>query len=469
MSARCSLTTVAIASLLTAGCAVGPDYRRPEPRVAAAWMEPVALGEVDTAWWRAFGDAGLDALIDRAIASAPDVREARARLAEARANRDAARGGRLPIAQAGGSATRNRLSENGQIPIGNIPAFSRDFSLFDIGFDAAWEIDLWGGQRRRAEAAAARADAALWGRRDAMLMLVAEVARSYVDLRAAQADLAVAEEGLAAQTELARLVGLRFAAGEAARGDADRADAQRAGAEAARDRMAAQASAAAYRIAALLGVPPEDIVPGLRAAGPIPAPPATIVSGVRSDLLERRPDVRQAERALAAATADIGAAKADLFPRFSLMGGIGQQARDTGDLTSGTSTRFSVGPSFSWPIFAGGRIRAQARAAGARADGAAARYDKAVAGALADSESAANRFANATSAATAARAALARESSAFDLAHLRADRGEDDRIALMRARIALAAARQDDHDAARARAEAAIALYKALGGGWRDQ
>ena len=449
-----------------AGCTVGPDYERPETAVSETWLEPAVPGAVDAEWWRRFGDPQLAALVERAIASSPDLREAEARLAEARANRDAARGGRSPQVQATGSATENVLSENGQLPIANIPGFDREFSLYDLGFDASWELDFWGRTRRQVEAAEARADAALWGQRDALVSLVAELARNYVELRGAQADLGAAEERVTAQAELARLTKLRFDAGEASRIEAEQAESQRAAAAGARDGLATEATAAAYRIAVLLGDPPEEVVPALREHAPIPEPPATIVSGVRSELLERRPDVRRAERELAAATAEIGVATADLFPRFSLMGSLGLQARDPGDLLSEGSGRLSAGPSFSWPIFSGGRIRAQIRATDARAEAAAARYDKAVIGALAESESAANRFASASSAATEASAALERETAAYRLAQLRVSRGEDDRLALMRARLRVLEAQTRQRDAAEARATAAIALYKALGGGW---
>lgn len=452
--------------LTAAGCTVGPDYERPRTSIAENWLEPAAPGAVDAEWWRRFGDPQLSALVEQAIASNPDLREAEARLAEARANRDAAWGGRAPQVRAAGSVTENVLSENGQLPVANIPGFSREFSLFDLGFDAGWELDFWGRNRRQVEAAEARADAAQWSRRDALVSLVAELARNYVELRGEQAQLAAAEERLEAKTVLARLVALRFDAGEASRIEAEHAESQRATAAAARDGLSARAAVAAYRIAVLVGDPPENVVPGLRASAPIPDPPATIVSGVRSDLLERRPDIRRAERELAAATADIGVATSDLFPRFSLLGGLGLQARDPGDLLSPDSARLSIGPSFSWPIFSGGRIRAQIRAADARAEAAAARYEKVVIGALAESESAANRFANASSAAAEARDALERELSAYRLAELRFGRGEDDRLALMQARLRMLEAQDLDRDAAEARATAAIALYKALAGGW---
>ncbi|UIJ44522.1 efflux transporter outer membrane subunit [Sphingomonas cannabina] len=451
---------------LLAGCTVGPDYHRPETKAASQWVEPGTPGAVDLTWWRRFNDAELTALVERALKSSPDLAEASARLAEARANRDATAGGRLPTVQATGSATENVLSENGQIPIGQIPVFTRDFPLFDLGFDASWELDFWGRRTRQVEAATARMQAAEASRQDVMLTLIAEVARAYYDLRSAQADIATGEAAASADAETARLTALRYRAGESSKIDADRAEAQARVSAGAVTQARASAAAATYRIATLVGVPPEEVAPELKAAAPLPVAPDEILVGVRSELLERRPDVRSAERELAAATADIGVATADLFPRFSLMGSVGQQARSVGDLFSGDSTRLQVGPSFSWPIFSGGTIRAQIRAADARAQGAAARYEKAVVGALSDSEGAINRFLNARAALAEAEASLARERTAFALAEQRTTRGEDDRLALMRAQSSLTAAERRRDSAAAAKGQAAIALFKSLGGGW---
>ncbi|WCM27717.1 efflux transporter outer membrane subunit [Sphingomonas sp. QA11] len=457
---------VLLAGAALAGCTVGPDYKRPSVPSAAGWTEPGTPGAVDLAWWDRFGDAQLSALVARAIGNSPDLAEAEARLAEARANRRAVAGTRLPSVTATGSATENVLSRNGQLPIGEIPGFQREFRLFDGGFDASWEIDLWGRHVRQGEAAAAREEAALFARRDVMLSLIAEVARNYLDLRTAQANAATARATADADADLARLTRLRFGAGEASRLDAEIAEgAARASAAAVPD-AEASVTAAAYRIATLAGSTPEEVGATLRTPAPLPISPDEILVGVRSELLERRPDVRQAERELAAATADIGVATADLFPRFSLLGGIGQQARNPGDLFSADSMRLQVGPSVSWPIFSGGAIRAQIRAADARGRGAAARYEKAVLGALSDSETAINRFLKARIGAQEAGAALVRERAAFALSERRAASGEDDRLALARARKALLLAEQRDSDASSRKAQAAVALFKALGGGW---
>ncbi|WP_148276458.1 efflux transporter outer membrane subunit [Sphingobium sp. SYK-6] len=453
--------------LMLAGCVMGPDYRAPAPRIADQWAGAAGAGPVTAApWWRDLHDPMLDALIEEMLADNPDLRVAQARLAEARANRDAVRGGRLP--QVNGSASANQvvLSENGQMPVGQIPGFARDFGLFDLGFDASWEIDLWGRQARENQAAQARAQAAALSVEGTRLQLVAELARAYVDLRLAQSDLATARATLAARTALADLIALRAAHGEAGAIDANRIQGE---ADAARASLAgAQAAmrAAALRVAVLAGKPPAELLARLEAPGAIPAPPGAIAAGLPSELLRRRPDILSAERELAAATADIGVAKADLFPRLSLGLALGQQARSVADLADEGSTRLQAGPSLLWPIFNGGRARAMVRAADARAQAAAARYDAAVIGALADSEAAINRFDRSLVALTAARSAAARERAAHALAMRRVAAGEDDRLTQARAELALVAAERAQAAAQAEATEAAIALHKALGGGW---
>jgi NodT family efflux transporter outer membrane factor (OMF) lipoprotein len=455
-------------ALLAAGCTtVGPDYAPPALQVSGAWLEPADARPIDPAWWNAFSDRELVRLIERALADSPDLAEATARLHEARANRDAVLGRGAPQGELAASATENRLSENGQLPIGNIPGFDPEFSLFDLGFDASWEFDLWGRRVREAEGAAARVEAAEADLQQTLVVLTGEIARSYMDLRGAQAEARAAQRQVIARGELAALAELRYAAGETSRIDFDRAGAEANTALEAQARAEAQAAAAAYRLASLLGEPPEAVVPALLQASAVPRAPGTILTGLHSELLRRRPDVRRAERELAAAIADIGVATADLFPRFSLLGGIGVQSRAAGDLPEADSVRFSLGPSFAWPIFSGGQLRARIRAADARAEAAAARYERAATDALADSEGAINRYLAAQRAERAAATALAAQRSALALAERRFAAGEDDRLALERARLeAIEAERRADIAAADA-ARAAVAAYKALGGAWQ--
>lgn len=451
---------------LLAGCTVGPDYKRPVVAgTTEPWLAATAPGEVDPAWWTELHDPVLDGLVADAIAHNLDIAEADARLREARASSDAARGRALPQLNASGAVTEQQISTNGQFPVNRIPGFTPRYWLFDAGFDASWELDLWGGTARSVQAANARAQAAALRAADTRLRIVAEVVRSYVHLRNAQALAALLGQEADLRADIARLTDLRFKGGESSRSDAAAARQRADAARAQLPQTDASAHAAAFSLALLTGRPPEALASLATAAAPLPAPPEILAAGVRSELLQRRPDIRAAEADLIAAIGDVGVETANLYPRFSLVGNVGRQARNAGDLADSASTRFSIGPSFSWPIFSFGRIRAQIRAADARADAAAAVYEKSVLGALSDSETAANRFATALAASADRQKALASAATAADLADLRFRRGEDDRLQMLEARSAKLRADQAVL-AARADALAAyVAFAKALGGG----
>lgn len=457
----------ALAAFCLAGCTtVGPDYMRPEVTVGEAWIGQVSSEAVDGAWWRSFNDPLLTELVDATIAGNKDLEEAGARLREARANRDAVVGRELPQASVSASATENRLSENGLLPVGKVPGLGRNLSIYDMGFDASWEIDLWGSTRRAIESAEARVEVAEEGRRAVVMQAIAEVVRSYVDLRTAQALKASAAVDARAQSDIARLIADRLRVGLASRVELVRAETLARGTAAAIPAYDSDAAAAAFRIALLVGQPPEVLHARLRDPGLLPAVDAEIAVGLRSDLLRRRPDIRQAERDLAASTAEVGVATAELFPRFSLLGGIGLEAQTLGDLFSGNSFRFQVGPSLHWPIFSGGRIRAQIRAADARADAATARYERAVLSALADSETTINRYAAAGFVQEERQAAHAAAAEAVELMRRRYAAGEEDLTALLQAQVAYTAADRMLIQARAARLQQLAALYKALGGGW---
>ncbi|OJW69964.1 MAG: hypothetical protein BGO57_11345 [Sphingomonadales bacterium 63-6] len=456
--------------LALAACKVGPDYQRPHSAMADDWLEPASTAPVSADWWRQFGDPQLTALVERALASSPDIRQAKARIAEARAMREAAQGGQMPLVTMTRDTSFNRISENGQFPVSKIPGFDPEFPLIDSGFDASWEVDTWGRASREVERARAMEQVAEWARRDAVVSLTAEVARTYVDFRLAQEQLATARTEQDAAAKLAELADMRARAGEGSRLEAEQATAQREASSAALAQAEADVAAAAYRLAALVGTPPEQLVPDLLASsGPVPTAPDSIASGIRSDLLERRPDIRRAEMELAAATAGIGVAKADLYPRFTLQGSIGLQAQSLDDLVTGESLRYLAGGFFRWPLFNFGRVRAQIRAADAKADGAAASYEAAIVKALSESEGAANRFAASARSGTNAASSLEREDRAFTLARLLFDKGETNRLQLEQARLRLAQSQRQDAQARAGKAGAAIALYKALGGAWQGE
>lgn len=448
-------------------CTVGPDFERPAVAgVDGGWTVSESQEQVVAEPWRALGDPVLTDLVEAAIAANLDIRQADARLREARAGMDAAAGGRLPQLRAGASAARQQLSENGQLPIGQIPGVDRQFSLFDAGFDASWEIDLWGGVRRAVEAAGARSRAAEAMAREARLRIVAEVERGYAELRGAQAEETTLRSDAEAYRRIAALMRQSYEAGEIARSDDADAMAASDRAEAALPGVRARIRAAIFGLALLTGRPPEAWLERLSTPAPVPAPPERVGVGLRSDLLRSRPDIIAAEAQLAAATADVGVETARLFPQFSLVGGIGQQGRSVSDLGSGGSTMFQIGPSLSWPIFSGGRIRAQIRAAKARADGAAAVYEQAVLGALADSETALNRYNAASDAARLLGRARTQSAVAMELARQRYSAGEDSLLQMAQAIVRDNAAERAAAQARTQALQAHAALVKALGGGW---
>ncbi len=458
------------APILLAACTVGPDYHRPAtPGEAGAWVSRTGTGDVDLVPWAGLGDPILSDLITRAVAANLDIAEAQAKLREARAQRGVTRAQGLPSASLSGSAEQIRTSLNGQFPAKNIPFYDRNFSLFDAGFDVSWEIDLWGGQRRALQSADRQIDATRARVGDVRLQTVAEVVRTYAQLRGAQASLANVRANAKSAGDTARIVGERFRAGEAARFDDSRAEEQARTAAADIPGLEADVRAAAFKLGLLTGRAPEDVAALIEPAAPLPAPPANVAVGARADVLRRRPDIRAAEADLAAATANIGVETASLYPRLSLSGSFSQQARQTGDLFSGSSFGFAVGPRLSWAIFDAGKVRAQIRAADARADQAAARYTRVILAALADSETAINRYAAARTTAREREAARAASQTSLDLARQRYRAGEDDLLALLQAQSAYSSADRAALQASELALEAFATLLKALGGGWQIQ
>lgn len=454
--------------LLAAACTVGPDFHRPvTPGESAAWVAPADTAQADLSPWSKLGDPVLDDLIDKAMAGNLDVAEAEGRLREARAQSGVTRARTLPNATLSGSAQQVETSLNGQFPAKNIPFYQRDFSLFDAGFDASWEIDLWGGQRRAIEAATRQIEAARARAVDVRLQVVAELVRTYAQLRGTQASLGNVRADAQTAAETARIARLRYKAGEAARFDDSRAEEQARTTAAAIPGFEADIRAAAFRLGLLTGRAPEAMTGLIETPAALPALPANVAVGMRADMLRRRPDVRAAEADLAAATAQIGAETANLYPRLSLSGSFSQQARSVGDLALGDSFGFVIGPRLSWAIFDAGKVRAQIGVANARTDQATARFTKAVLGALADSETAINRYAAATATATQRDAARNAARISLDLARQRYEAGEDDLLALLQAQTAYSGADRAAVQAREVAFEAYATLVKALGGGWQ--
>lgn len=460
----------ALAALaLLAGCrAVGPDYRRPELPAPSAWSE---TGRAEAAgvrtvagpvvpWWQELRDPTLTDLVARAVAGNRDLAVARERVIEARMARVIAEGARVPSLDLAADALRRRTGASSGGGAGSTSAIP------SLGFDLAWELDLFGGKRRAVEAADADADAAAREADAVLVALLGELGAAYVAVRGAQQLEVVLQASAQLERETEALVKTRRDSGLSSGLDVARSTLQRATTEAAIPVAQAAAGTAVHRLELLCGLTPGTLTAELAAAGPIPAPPAEVATGVPSDLLRRRPDVAAAERRLAAETARVGVAVADLYPSFSLGLAAALEGGNLSSLVDPRGAAVAFGPSLRWPIFRGGALRAQVVAQEARVRQAANAYEQAFLTALSEVEDAlvgwrreSERIATLREAAAAARDAsrLARSQfesgnvSFFDV--LDADRLLED--ALLR-----------EVQSQASLALNVVRLYKALGGGW---
>ena len=345
-----------LALVLLAGCAVGPDYERPKTPSPAAWGEQVDASTVDLqAWWTLFHDDALDGLVGRALQSNLDLRIAAGRVHEARAQLGVVLGNLYPEVDLGGSYSKSRLSPNGQ----PFPLTSLYQSHYSAGFDASWEIDLFGSIQRGYEAATADFESWIENRRAVLVVLLGDVARNYVSLRGNQLLIDVLRRNVVSAKDTEEITKARLLAGVATSLDVARAQALRASAESSFPPVEVEIKQAVHRLSVLLGTAPETLVLELGPSKPIPSAPPRVVVGLPSELLLRRPDVRQAERKLAEATAAIGVATAELYPKISLTGAFGLDSLGSADFLKWQSRAWSLGPSIRWPIFSGGRLRAQ--------------------------------------------------------------------------------------------------------------
>lgn len=463
-----------VSALLLGGCTVGPVYRRPDAALPGAWSQSLAAplqpqpAEVER-WWSRFDDPLLGSLVERAIAANPDLRLAEARVREARALRAVAASALWPAVEVSGSYSRVRNSENA-LPqpglAGALPGLELEHDLFRTGFDAAWEIDIFGRARRGVEAAEAQAEAAVEDRRAVVVTLLGEVAANYVEHRALQRRLEVTRANLEAQRETLELTRVRFEAGLAAGLDVSRAEAQVSATAAQIPALETAIKQTAHRLERLLGLHPGALAAELSSPAPIPRLPAEVMVGIPSELLRRRPDIRGAERRLAAATAQVGVAVAELFPRFSLTGAGGLQSFSAGDLLAAGSRFWSIGPTVRWPVFSAGRIRANIEVQNARQEAALRQYEKTILGALEEVENALVALANEQARRESLLASVAASRSALESARELYLSGLADFLTVLDAQRALLAAENELIASEGALASDLVSLYKALGGGW---
>jgi NodT family efflux transporter outer membrane factor (OMF) lipoprotein len=458
----------------TAGCAVGPDYRPASAPAPAHWSEPLGGGETAapdtvTAWWRTFRDPELDSLIDRAVRANPDLRIAQARVREARARYGVAAADLAPSADATGADSRQQASHHqpvlGSVPLP--PSTPFDNQVYQAGVDASWEIDVFGGRRREVEAARAEVGAAENDRRATLLVLLGDVASNYVAVRGYQRRLTIAEENIAAQRQGLAIARDRFTHGLATDLDVEESSTLLAETQAEVPALESARQAAGHRLGVLLGQDPGALLAELSARAPIPPAPGFVPVGLPSDLLLRRPDVRRAERELAAATANIGVAKADLFPKFYLTGTAGYQSVSASDWFTSPSSFWSIGPSIQWKIFDAGRVRAAIRVQNARQEQALAAYERTVLTAFEEVENGLVSYAQEQVRRQALQEAVASSRKSLDLANRLYTGGLTDFLRVLEAERALYEAQDRLAQSDQAISGNLIALYESLGGGWQ--
>jgi outer membrane protein, multidrug efflux system len=474
-----SLSAAAIMAVLLVGCAVGPDYKRPETKVPATWdgqnvvtpvlpsktvTNPVALVE----WWGAFKDPTLSSLVEMAISANLDVRLAEARIRQARASLGVAGAPLFPAANA--SALYQRSQGSSQASSGGAVATVGGLrNLWQAGFDANWEVDIFGGTRRNIEAAGADLQAAVEDRRDVLVTLVGDVGSNYLNLRGFQQQLAIARENLKAQQHTADITQKRHDAGFVGGLDVANAKAQIATTAATIPVFESSARAAIYNLGVLLGREPAALEKDLIREAPIPPTPLEIPVGLPSELLRRRPDIRRAEAQLHAATARIGVATSDLFPKFNLAGTYGLSAMEAFKLGRSTSKFWSWGPTVTWPIFAGGSIMFNIKVQDALTEQALLTYQKTVLTALKDVETAIVAYAKEQETRKSLIEAVVNNRKAVDLAMTLYVAGKSDFLNVLIAQRSLFATEDALAQSTRTVDTNLIALYKALGGGWENE
>jgi len=469
---RAAASILALA-LLTSACAVGPNYQRPDVKLTSAYVTPapVAIAQPATieTWWDGFNDPMLTTVVQRALAQNLDLEQARARILQSRAMARAAGAALLPQAGATGSAARvdqSLLSPIGEIG-SHLPGFERDYDDYAVGASASWEIDLFGGLRREREAALAGARSAQATAQAVRISVAADAADAYLQVRAYQARLQVANRQLRTQEDLVSLVDQRARQGVSPDRDLNTAKAAMDGVRAAIPPLQAGLDAELNRLDVLMGAQPGTYRAELEAPVALPATPALSIADGPADLLRRRPDVLAAEQALIAANAQIGAAVSDYYPKVSISGLLGYESLDSTRLFTGLGQESQIAAGLRWRLFDFGRVDAEVAQAKGRKAEALAAYRASILKATEDVENALSDLNQQQIRA----AALSRQIDELTRARDQAQQAyEGGAISLVEVRDADRDLLTASDELVRARAEtdrAAVAAYRALGGGWR--
>jgi NodT family efflux transporter outer membrane factor (OMF) lipoprotein len=471
------------------GCTVGPDFLSPKADTPPGWTgtaltskgasTPVPVEPSNVDWWQSFRDPELSSLIVRATAANLDLKEAALRISESRFQERITTASELPTVGANASYSTTRFSTRtaqGSLfgALGNIkgppgftpPSLPNPYDQFQTGFDASWEPDLFGGVKRSEEAAAADTDTAIEENHDALVSLEGEVARTYLDLRGTQLKLAITNENLQSQRETLALTRDRQKAQLGNDLDVSNATAQVTATQAQLPLLQREIDSDINQLGLLLAREPGALQAELKIAQAVPAVPPQVPVGLPGDLARRRPDIRAAEARLHAATARVGVAVADLYPKVKFDAPFGTQAERVPDLASWAAVFFAVGPTITIPIFEGGRLHATVHLQEAQEKEAAVDYAKTVLGAVHDVENALVTYSTEQQHRQALEATLIENRRALTLARQRYRDGITTFLDVLDAQRALLATQLSLADSTAVVSTDLVALYKALGGGW---
>ncbi|CAB3788908.1 putative efflux pump outer membrane protein TtgC [Paraburkholderia ultramafica] len=472
------IARVATGVLLTmlAGCIVGPDYHESKAALPAHWADQVTQGtpayhsrtvpdDVDARWWTVFSDAELSSLVERVAGANLDVKVATQRLMQARAARGVTGADALPALQGSASYQHSRSSQNGLVDISGLNGKS-DYNLWQPGIDASWELDLWGRVRREIESADASVQVSADLRRDVLLSAMAETASDYIQLRGVQAQQVIVRENLEIARQNLKLTQIRFADGVATHLETAEAAAQVSENEARLPALENQRVHLINALSFLLGEPPRTLEHELDTVQPIPPVPPRVPVGLPSQLAERRPDIREAEARLHAATADIGVAVGDFYPRITLSANLGLQATHFGDLGEWSSRMFGVGPALTVPIFEGGRLKGQLELRKAQQREAMIEYQRAVLNAWHEVDNAMSDYDTRQTRHEKLDAAVAQDQVALENARRQYVAGATDFLNVLTVQRDLLDTQQASVVSTTDVSLSLVGLFKALGGGW---
>jgi len=465
-----SFLAAACIGLSLTGCfKVGPDYIRPDLKTPVSWQAPMdkRLSKEQpkpnnlAEWWQNLNDPLLTRFIHQAITGNLDLKQAQARLLEARARRDISWAALFPTVDVTGSATRSRSSEN--------RGGGNESNTYSTGFDAGWEIDLFGRGQRSVEASQARIEASREDLHDVLVSLLAETALNYIEVRTYQTRLRIARENLAAQQETYSLTEDRYKSGLTTELAVQQAKYLVANTQAQIPNLLTGLSEASNQLAILLGRNPGTLDAELQSTKPLPLPPARIAVGIPADTLQRRPDVRKAERLLAAQTAEIGVAEAELYPSLNLTGTLGLDSLSAGKLFTSGSRRYSIGTGINWPLFDTGAIRANIRLQSSLQQEALAQYKATVLSALQDVENSLVAYAREQERNKALQESVDAAKEASTLSEIQYKAGLTSFSDVLDAKRSLLSFQDQLAQSRGAIIANLVRLYKALGGGWKSQ